>query len=126
MSQTLSYDLVLLLDASAEAEQRQKILGDVEKLLADNGATIASSHEWGTRRTAYEIRHRAQAEYHLLQFEGPAKVPAELDRVLKITDGVTRHRVIRVAPNAPAPGELRETSAPEAESAPVEAPPERL
>ena len=122
MPQTLSYDLILLLDAAAEDETRTKILADVEKLLADSGASIASKHEWGTRRTAYEIRHKGAAEYHVLQFDGTAEVPEKLSRVLRITDGVTRHRVIRLEPDAPKPGELPETpaAAAEPESAPVE------
>jgi small subunit ribosomal protein S6 len=124
MSQTLTYDLVLLLDAAAEEEQRKKILADVKQLLAANGATIAQAHEWGTRRTAFEIEHKTAAEYHLLQFEGGPKVPAELDRVLSITDGISRHRVIRTAKRAPAPADLSQAPAPEAEA--PEPAPERL
>jgi small subunit ribosomal protein S6 len=124
MPQTLSYDLVLLLDAAAEEDARTKILGDVERLISDNGATIADRHQWGTRRTAYEIRHKQQAEYHLLQFDGSPEVPAAIDRVLRITDGVTRHRIIRLEPDAPKPGELPHT--PEAAAEPESAPVERL
>lgn len=127
MSQTLSYDLILLLDAAAEEATRQKILADTEQLLTGNGATIASKHGWGTRKTAYEIGKKTDAEYHLLTFEGPATVPAELDRVLSITDGVARHRVIKLEKDAPKPGELRQDAPAEAESAPAEAaPPQRL
>ena len=84
------------------------------------------SHDWGTRRMAYEIEHKSQAEFHLLQFDGAPEVPAAIDRVLRITDGVTRHRVVRVAPRAPAPGELRDAPAPEAAVESVPAAPERL
>ena len=51
---------------------------------------------WGVRALAYEIDHRTQAEYHLLQFSGPPALIASLEHTLRITDGVVRHRVIKL------------------------------
>ena len=119
-----TYDLVLLLDTAVEEELRQKILADAEKILATNGATVLGKHEWGTRKTAFEIRHKGDAEYHLLQFQGGPEVPAALDRVLRITDGVVRFRLVKLAPGTPDPPDLREAQTPseapaEQESEPV-------
>ena len=111
-----TYDLVLLLDTTVEEAQRQKILADAEKILATNGATVLGKHEWGTRKTAFEIRHKGDAEYHLLQFQGSPEVPAALERTLRITDGVVRFRVVKLAPGTPGPPDLRETPS----EAPVE------
>lgn len=122
-AQTPTYDLMLLLDSSVEDEQRAKVLSEVEGILAANGATVESRHDWGTRRTAYEIRHRSDAEYHLLQFTGSPQVPAALERYLRITDGVVRFRVIKLRGLTPVP-DLRsataEAPAPEAAAAPAE------
>jgi small subunit ribosomal protein S6 len=111
------YDLMLLLDTSAPEEQRKKVLSDVESMVSSSG-TIVGNHDWGTRALAYEIRHKGDAEYHLLQFEGSPTVPAALDRYLRITDGVTRFRVIKLRAGTPAPPEPR----PERTEAPAEAP----
>ena len=62
-----TYDLVLLLDPQAEDDRRQKILSDVRAMVAAGGE-IVNEQDWGTRPMAYEIRHKADAEYHLLQF----------------------------------------------------------
>jgi small subunit ribosomal protein S6 len=112
------YDLMLLLDTSAPEEQRTKILSDVESMVSSSG-TIVGNHDWGTRALAYEIRHRGDAEYHLLQFHGPAELLANLQRTLRITDGVVRYRIIKLAPGTPAPPELRPERP---EAPPVEAP----
>jgi small subunit ribosomal protein S6 len=115
------YDLVLLLDPAAEDKQRKKILVDVEKILSSNAASTVGTHDWGKRRTAYEIDKKNEAEYHLIQFQGPATVPAALDRVLRITDGVLRHRVVKLDPGTPGPPDLRAAApppAPEARPAP--------
>jgi small subunit ribosomal protein S6 len=113
------YDLMLLLDTSAPEEQRAKILADVESIVSTSG-TIVGNHDWGTRALAYEIRHRGDAEYHLLQFHGPAELLANLHRTLRITDGVVRFRIIKLAPGTPAPPDSRPERPPEAP--PVEAP----
>ncbi len=66
---------MLLLDTAAEEEQRTKVLAEAERILESNSATIVSKHDWGVRRTAFEIRHKNDAEYHLLQFQGGPEVP---------------------------------------------------
>jgi small subunit ribosomal protein S6 len=125
-AQNPTYDLMLLLDTAATDDQRTKVLGEVERILESSGATVVSKHDWGTRRTAFEIRHKNDADYHLLQFAGGPQVPAALDRYLRITDGVVRFRVIKLRPGTPAPPDLRAASEPVAEAAPEAAPVERL
>lgn len=97
-----TYDLVLLLEPAAADEQRAKILADAEAMIT-RGGEIVSKHDWGTRAMAYEIRHQGEAEYHLLQFHGNADLLANLHRTLRITDGITRFRIIKLAPGTPDP-----------------------
>lgn len=125
-AQNPTYDLMLLLDTAAPEEQRTKVLAESERILAGNDATVVSKHDWGQRRTAFEIRHKNDAEYHLLQFQGGPQVPAALDRYLRITDGVVRFRVIKLRPGTPPPPDL--TTAPDVTEPPVgePAPVERL
>lgn len=101
----LIYDLVVLLSTSAEDDRRARILADVEQTIADNGGSIELKQEWGVRRLAFEIAHTADAEYHLLQFSGPPALVETLSYNLKITDGVVRHRIIKVTPGTPPPPE---------------------
>ena len=115
------YDLVLLLDTSAPEDQRKKVLADTEAAIS-SGGSIVSDHDWGTRALAYEIRHRTDAEYHLLQFHGPPVLLANLQRMLRIADGVVRFRIIKLAPGTPAPTELPRAEAPSAPPAPAPAP----
>jgi small subunit ribosomal protein S6 len=117
-----TYDLVILLDTATADELRSKVLADAERLITSNGGTITSSHDWGVRPMAFEIRHKTDAEYHLLQFEGPREVLEALIRTLRITDGVTRFRVIKLRPGTPpAPDVRQDAPAPRAaEDAPAE------
>jgi len=126
------YDLVLMLDSAAPDDQRQKVLDGVESTIVAAGE-IVNSQDWGVRQTAYEIRHKTDAEYHLLQFHATREVLESLQRTLRITDGVVRFRIIKLAPGTPAPpanrpeprptgiGETVATGAPAPAAAPADA-----
>ena len=101
------YDLTLLLDTQADDERRAKIVADVEDLITRTGGELLGRHDWGVRPTAYEINKRADAEYHLIQFQGPRELLERLDRTLRITDGVVRYRIIKLDPGTPDPPDLR-------------------
>ena len=116
------YDLVLLLDNSIEQDRRDTILANVEDAI-DRAGEIVSRHDWGVRPTVYEVHKHAEADYHLLQFRGPASLLEQLDHNLKITDGILRFRIIKLRPGTPAPPEdMRATAvaaAPVAAAAPA-------
>ena len=99
------YDLTLLLDTEMEKERRDQILANVEHAI-DGSGEIVGRHEWGTRTTAYEVRKHTDADYHLIQFRGPRELLEQLDHNLKITDGILRHRIIKLRPGTPPPPDL--------------------
>ena len=95
------YDLVLLLAPDAPEAQRTRILSAVEAAITGAGGSIERNDDWGRRPMAYEIRHKPEAEYHLLQFRAPGSLIEELSHTLHITDGVVRFRIIKVRPGTP-------------------------
>jgi small subunit ribosomal protein S6 len=94
------YDLFTLIDATLEDDRRAAIR-DAARDIVEADGTIITDQEWGVRPLAYEINHKSDADYHLLQFHAPRSVLETLDRTLSITDGVLRHRIIRLAPGTP-------------------------
>ena len=119
----LVYDLMLLLDTSATDAQREKILADTEAAIAAEG-TLVGKHDWGARALAYEIRHKGEAEYHLFQFNATPALLERLHRTLRLTDGIVRFRIIKLAPGTPDPPAVRPEPPRPAESAtPAEAAP---
>ena len=114
-----SYDLILLLDPEAEEERRSNILASLESVIERQGQ-IVSRHDWGLRPTAYEVRKRGDADYHLLQFQGTPELLNQLDHALKITDGVNRFRIIKLRKGTPPPPDLRMSAAAAAVEEPVE------
>jgi ribosomal protein S6 len=112
------YDLMLLLDTAATDEQRAKILADTEAAILAEG-TLVGKHDWGARALAYEIRHKGDAEYHLFQFNATPALLERLHRTLRLTDGIVRFRIIKLAPGTPPPPAVRPEPPRPAEAAPV-------
>jgi small subunit ribosomal protein S6 len=102
----LVYDLMLLLDTAATDAQRAKILADTEAAITAEG-TLVGKHDWGARALAYEIRHKGEAEYHLFQFNATPALLERLHRTLRLTDGIVRFRIIKLAPGTPDPPTVR-------------------
>jgi small subunit ribosomal protein S6 len=109
------YDLMLLLDTAADNDRRTEILSNVEKAITAGG-TVVGKHEWGVRAMAYEIRHKGDADYHLIQFHGSGELLANLQRTLRITDGVLRFRIIKLEPGTPPPPRPERAAPAEAEA----------
>jgi small subunit ribosomal protein S6 len=93
---------MLLLDTEAPEERRAEILSSVEQAITAGGS-IVGRHDYGARQLVYEIRHRPAADYDLIQFHGSPALLDQLNRTLRITDGVVRFRIIRLREGTPPP-----------------------
>ncbi len=101
-----TYDLVLLLDPQAEEAARAKIVADARTAIEAQGELLRHD-DWGQRILTYPIDRKASADYHLLQFHARApELLGSLDRTLRITDGIVRFRIVKLAPGTPAPPDM--------------------
>ena len=89
------YEILLMLDPDLAEERQTEIVTRTHELVEKGGGTWLSHDVWGRRRLAYEIDHKPDGAYHLLQFDAQPATLDEITRVLKITDGVMRHMATR-------------------------------
>lgn len=73
-----------------KGEDGVKELTEKFKGMMEAAGTVENVDEWGKRKLAYEINDEAEGYYVLYTFTSATDLPAELDRVLGITDGVLR------------------------------------
>ena len=90
------YEVMIILDAGLEADAIQSVLDRSAELLSSRGATPGRVEHWGKRRFAYELHHRWEGYYVLLEATSEPAPMAELDRMLRLADEVVRHKVIRL------------------------------
>jgi small subunit ribosomal protein S6 len=100
MASEREYELILMLDPEAPDELRNQIADEARRRIETAGA-LKHGDSWGTRKMAYEIRQRTEADYHFYRFQGDGGLLDDLDHSLKITDGVLRFRIFKVDPEAP-------------------------
>lgn len=91
---TNNYEAVFVFSVKKGDEAVAELLEKFKGLIEKNG-TIENVDEWGKRRLAYLINDEAEGHYVIVNFTAPADLPAELDRVAKITEGVLRTMIIK-------------------------------
>jgi small subunit ribosomal protein S6 len=84
-----NYELLYIIDLDKGEEGIPAIVEKFKTLIETTG-TVDSIDEWGRRRLAYPINDKTDGHYVLVKFTAPPELPAELDRVLGITDGILR------------------------------------
>lgn len=95
------YEAMYILDPDLTEEQIEPIVERYKQVVIDMGGVVDSAGLWeqGRRHLAYPIAGRREGIYILMQFQSGKDVPAELDRVLRISDNVLRHIVVRPDPD---------------------------
>lgn len=86
------YEVMVVLSIK-NGEDSVKALVEKFKALIEKNGTLEEVNEWGKRKLAYEINYETEAYYVLYTFESKPDFPAELERVMNITDGVLRSMV---------------------------------
>ena len=87
------YELVLVLSLSKGEEAVEALKAKFIDMIGKHG-TLGEVEEWGKRKLAYPINYETEGVYVVAQFECDENFPAELDRVINITDGVLRSLIV--------------------------------
>ena len=88
-----NYEAVYILNPDLTEEQIAALVERFKSVVEANG-TVSEVNEWGKRRLAYPINDLMDGYYVLMTFTAAAAIPAELDRIFRITDGVMRSMIV--------------------------------
>ncbi len=91
---TSKYEVALVLSVANGDEAVNALKEKFNDLIAKNG-TVENVDEWGKRRLAYPINDETEGYYIFTTVTCEPNVPAELERVAGITEGVLRIMVIK-------------------------------
>lgn len=84
-----SYETILVFNTKIGEDAVKALVEKFKGMIEENG-TLDSINEWGKRKLAYPIEDETEGYYVLYEYTCKPDFPAELDRVVKITDGVLR------------------------------------
>ena len=88
-----NYEVVYIIDPTLSEEQTAALVAKFKTLAEQNGSAV-EVEEWGGRKLAYPINYKTEGYYVLMTFSIEPSFPRELDRVLRITEGVMRSLIV--------------------------------
>ena len=91
---TEKYELMYIINPNLSEEETAAVVEKFKALVEQNG-TLEEMEEMGKRKLAYEINYISEGYYVIDKFTSGPDFPAELDRVLGITDGILRSLITR-------------------------------
>jgi len=88
------YETLVVLSNELAGEM-EGLVKRFESLIGDNGGSFETCRDWGNRRLAYPIKKKGDGHYYLFEYAAEPAVVSELERTLRITDGVLRYMSVQ-------------------------------
>jgi small subunit ribosomal protein S6 len=90
-----AYELMYIVKPELDDEAVQQEIEKVGQLIQTNGGQVKKVTPWGKRRLAYSVKDQREGHYVVAEFDLDQARVQEVDRVLKISDTVFRHLLVR-------------------------------
>ena len=90
------YEVVFIINPEVGDDEAMRLSETVQKIITSQGGTITKTEVMGRRQLAYEINHKKDGTYVLLEVEGSGAEIAELERRMRVNDQILRYMTIRV------------------------------
>lgn len=89
------YEVMVILDPDLEEKTIAPSLEAFLNVVKADGGEVRKVDVWGRRRLAYEINHKNEGIYAVLDVKASPTSVAELDRQLNLNEAVMRTKVTR-------------------------------
>jgi small subunit ribosomal protein S6 len=91
-----TYEVIFIVDPAAADEEVMRLSEGVQKIITGQGGSIVKTEMMGKRQLAYEINHKKDGTYVLLEVEGSGGEIAEVERRMRVNDQILRYMTVRV------------------------------
>ena len=93
---TRAYELMIIIDGDQEDTMVEEVVSGVDTWIQEQSGQVAKTDKWGKRRFAYEINHKSEGHYVVLEMTTGQVDMEPLERALRLNDEVVRHKLIRL------------------------------
>ena len=90
-----AYELMFIVKPELDDQAVQQEIEKVGQLIQTNGGQVRKVTPWGKRRLAFSVKDQREGYYVVEEFDLEQAKVAEVERVLKISDTVFRHLLVR-------------------------------
>jgi small subunit ribosomal protein S6 len=98
------YEVMAIFEATTEPSLIQGVLDHALDVIRTNDGSPGAIDRWGKRTFAYEVNHKREGYYVVVEFTGEPRTVSELDRTLGLADEVVRHKIVRLPESRVAAG----------------------
>jgi small subunit ribosomal protein S6 len=95
MKENTKYEAFYIVKPELSDADVQKIADRFKGVVEEHGGNVEKAGKWDKRKLAYEIDGFKEGNYVLMHFDAPAALPQELNRLMRISDDVIRHRIYK-------------------------------
>lgn len=89
------YELMYIIRPDLEQEAVDAVVERIKEVIASQGGELLEHEVLGKRRLAYEIQKLNDGIYVLAKFQASPSAVNEIERVIRITDSIIRHLVVK-------------------------------
>lgn len=89
-----TYELVLILDPEAKAEEVEKLLGKIKKIVLEAKGEVLGSKDWGKKELAYPVKKRGMGIFQWLELSLPVETVASFRTKLNLDEEIIRFLLI--------------------------------
>lgn len=90
------YEAMVIFDTGADEALVNAALERGLDALRAKGGNVGRVDRWGRRTFAYELQHKREGYYVVIEFTAEPPAVADMERVFVLADEVLRHKVIRL------------------------------
>jgi small subunit ribosomal protein S6 len=90
------YEVMAIFEATTDPTVIQGVLDQALEVIRSTGGNPGAIDRWGRRTFAYEVNHKREGYYVVVEFTAETQTVADLDRMLGLADEVVRHKIVRL------------------------------
>ncbi|HXL81103.1 MAG TPA: 30S ribosomal protein S6 [Pyrinomonadaceae bacterium] len=90
------YEVVFIVEPAMEDDEVTRLTDTLKQIVTDQGGIVTKTESLGRRPLAYEILHKTEGNFVLLEIEGSGREIAELERRMRVNDRIIRYITVRV------------------------------
>ena len=91
------YEELLLLSPELGTDECREIVNNLSAVVEREGGSVLKIDDWGVKDTAYPVRKFNRGRYIRMEMDMPGKVVAELERNVRIADGIFKFITVKLA-----------------------------
>jgi small subunit ribosomal protein S6 len=91
-----TYEILFIADPNLGEPEVDALTTHVQGYVEKEGGRVTKVEKWGKKRLAYIVHKHREGSYVLLTVDGPAVLVKEVERRIRVTDGVIKFITVRV------------------------------